>query len=215
MKTVLRCFALLLIAAALTACQSYLLPEAVSRSGDRLFWDDFSDASGGWQTLSDANGSLEYADGAYRISVQQPSYELGAVSGHAYRDVRVEVDAVRLAGPVQNLFGLICRATNHSNYYFFAISSDGYYAVGKLQNGSASLLGQKMMTFSIAIATAAQPNHLRFDCVGQTLTAYVNGQALTQVQDGEFADGDAGLIVGTFDTGGVQISFDNFAVIKP
>jgi hypothetical protein len=33
--------------------------------------------------------------------------------------------------------------------------------------------------------------------------------------DSAFRSGDAGLIAGTFDEGGVEISFDNFVVYKP
>jgi len=80
-----------------------------------------------------------------------------AAPGHSFLDVQVEVDAARLAGPEQNLFGLVCRSSNISNFYFFAISSDGYYALGKIRNGKTSLLGQDMMAYNAAIIQGLVP----------------------------------------------------------
>jgi len=42
----------------------------------------------------------------------------------------------------------------------------------------------------------------------------VNDQMLAVAQDDELGPGDAGLIAGAFDEGGVDIAFDNFRVIK-
>ena len=199
----------------LTACQSALIAELVTQSGEALYQDDFSNPANGWPQTVSTNGTLGYVDGAYQIVVQSAGYDLRAVSGHTYGDVRIEVDATRLAGPVDNRFGLICRSQDMDNAYIFIISSDGYYAIGKIKNGEASLLGQEMMAYSAAIVQGNGPNRLRFDCVGNTLTGFVNGQAIAITSDADFSGGDAGLITGAFDESGVQMSFDNFMVIKP
>jgi hypothetical protein len=199
----------------LAACQNSLIPELVTRSGQALYHDDFSDPASGWPNTTSANGALGYVDNAYRMLVQSPGYDLRAVSGQAYRDVQIEADAARLAGPVNNRFGLICRYQDNDDFYVFFISSDGYYAIGKIKDGAVSLLGQEMMAYSAAITQGGAPNHLRFDCIGNTLTGYVNGQAVAIAQDADFSGGDAGLITGAFDESGVDMSFDNFVVIKP
>jgi hypothetical protein len=199
----------------LAACQSSLIAELVTRSGQPLFHDDFSDPSSGWPQAVSANGTLEYTDGAYRMLVQSTGYDLLAVSRRAYRDAQIEVDATRLEGPKDNRFGLICRFINIDNFYDFFISSDGYYAIGKIKDGAASLLGQAMMVYSAAIVQDGSPNHLRFDCVGNTLSGYVNGQVVATTSDADFSDGASGLIAGAFDESGVEVSFDNFVVVKP
>jgi hypothetical protein len=199
----------------LTACQSSFIAELVTQSGQALYHDDFSDPASGWLQTTSTNGSLGYADGAYRIVVQSPDYDLWAVSGQAYGDVQIEVDATRLAGPVYNRFGLICRFQDNDNFYVFFISSDGYYAIGKIKNGVVSLLGQEMMAYSSFIQQGESANHLRFDCIGNTLKGYVNGQAIAITTDADFSGGDAGLTTGAFDESGVEVSFDNFVVIKP
>ena len=79
----------------------------------------------------------------------------------------------------------------------------------------AILFGQQMMAYSDLIVKGDGPNHLRFDCIGNTLAGYVNGMPIANASDTDFSGGDAGLIAGAFSEGGVEISFDNFKVIKP
>jgi hypothetical protein len=147
--------------------------------------------------------------------VQSPLYDLQAVSGQSYRDAHIEVDATRQSGPVYNRFGLICRFKDMNDFYFFAISSDGYFAIGKIQNGVTSLLGQEMMAYNASILQGGDTKHLRFDCIGNTLKGYVNDQTLAITEDTDFSSGDAGLMSGSFDEAGVDVSFDNFVVYKP
>jgi hypothetical protein len=203
----------------LSACQSSLIPglisELVARPGDALFWDDFSGTSGNWPQLSGANGSLGVVLGTYRIQVLSTQYEVVATPGRTFRDVQVEADAARQGGPVQNLFGLVCRSSQVKEFYFFAISSDGYYALGKAINGQVNLLGQEMMAYNANILQGDGPNHLRLDCIGGTLTGYVNGQVVASSIDADLTSGEAGLVAGALDTPGVDIAFDNFVVYKP
>lgn len=205
----------LLLVIFLTACQSSMIAELVTQSGQALYHDDFSDPSSGWPRTVGANGTLGYANDSYRMLVQSTGYDLWAVSGHTFRDVQIEVDVTRLAGPMNNRFGLICRFQDINDFYVFYLSSDGYYAIGKSKNGTATLLGQEMMAYSAAIVQGSGPNHMRFDCIGNTLTGYVNGQAIAITNDADFSGGDAGLITGAFDESGVDVSFDNFIVYKP
>lgn len=214
MKHISAClFAFLVIM--LSACQSSLISDLAASPGEALFRDDFSGASGNWPQASGPNGSLGIVQGAYQILALSPHYEVLAAHRHSFRNVQIEVDATRLAGPVQNLLGLICRSRNSEEAYFFAISSDGYYALGKIKNGKISLLGQEMMAYNANIIQGDGPNHLRFDCLGDTLTGYVNGQVVANSNDIDFSSGDAGLVAGSLDTPGVDAAFDNFVVYKP
>ncbi len=214
MKQISSCLLIFLVFV-LTACQPSLISNLVARPGERLFWDDFSDASGNWPQVSGPNGSLGVVLGAYRIQVLATHYEVLATPGHTFRDVQVEVDATRQAGPLQNMFGLVCRSSHSKDFYFFAISSDGYYALGKIINGKAALLGQEMMAYNANILPGDSPNHLRFDCIGETLTGYVNGQVIATSNDVDLLSGDVGLVAGALDTTGVDVAFDNFEVLKP
>lgn len=206
---------LFLLTLFLADCQTSLITDLTVPSGGILYKDDFSNPASGWPRVVDINGSEDYINGSYLILVNTPQYNLWAVPGRIFNDVRVEVDATPLAGPEANRIGIVCRHRNPQNYYFFIISSDGYYAIGKTLNGTASLLGQDMMAYNTAIVQGKGSNHIRFDCIGASLTGYVNDQMLAGTNDADFQNGDAGLLVGTFDTAGVVIVFTNFRVIKP
>jgi hypothetical protein len=199
----------------LTACQGSWIAGVVTLPGQALYHEDFSNARSGWPQAIGSTNSMGYQAGAYQMVVQAPMSDLQAVSRQSYGDVQIEVDATRQAGPVYNRFGLICRYEDMNDFYFFAVSSDGYYAIGKIINGATSLLGQDMMAYSTFILQAGEPKHLRFDCIGNTLKGYVNGQVLAITDDADFSSGDAGFMIGSYDEGGVDISFDNFVVYKP
>ena len=157
---------------------------------------------------------MDYDGGAYRILVNALQVNFWSTPHKDFSDVRMEVDAGKIAGPDENRIGLICRYTGNQ-YYFFIISSDGYYGIGIFNNGQAALLGQSEMQASDKIKTGAAINHLRADCNGDTLTLYVNGFQLAQVQDPNLKHGDVGLLAGTFTHPGVDVIFDNFVVMKP
>jgi hypothetical protein len=208
-------FFLIILLTSQTACQSSLLMDLIARPGEKLYFDDFSDPTSGWMHTTSPAGKMDYDNGTYQMAVMSPNYDLWAVSGQAYRDVKVEVDVTRLAGPDSNRFGVVCRYHSPTDFYFFIVSSDGYYAIGKVNNGAITLLNQDMMAYSAAIVSGDGPNHLRFDCNGQTLNGYVNGQAVADAKDAAFSNGDTGLIAGAFDQAGVVVDFDNFVVYNP
>jgi hypothetical protein len=180
-----------------------------------LFQDDFSDSSSGWDSVRDADGMTDYEGGAYRIQVLKPDYDFWANPGLSFTDTHIEVDASKQGGPDDNDFGVICRYLDTNNFYFFVISSDGYYGIGKVLDGEHILIDMDNMTPSDHIKLGSVSNAIRADCIGSTLTLYVNGQLVDSKEDSTFTSGDVGLMAGTFDTPGTDIAFDNYIVLKP
>ncbi|MCU0489788.1 MAG: hypothetical protein MUE67_12660 [Anaerolineales bacterium] len=207
---------LLLCLAALAGCS---VPEAIvaqAPSGEVLFRDDFSSSASGWDQVKAASGETDYQAGFYRIWVNEPYLDLWANPGLGFGDVRLEAEAKKAAGPDDNLFGLICRSNEAGDqYYYFVISSDGYYGIGKVSGQDQKLLSAEKMMPSEAILPGGRTNRLRADCIGERLAFYVNDQLLAEVQDLEYARGDVGLTAGTFEQAGVDIYFDNLVVTKP
>lgn len=181
-----------------------------------LFQDDFSNPDSGWDRVNVKDGMTDYTEnGTYRILVNLPNTDVWSNPGLTFTDVRIEVDATKVGGPDDNDFGVQCRYQDADNFYFFIISSDGYYAIGKVKNGEQTLLSGESMDYSDAVLQGAATNHLRADCVGSYLAFYVNGTPLATVEDSDFTQGDVGLMAGTFDTPGTDILFDNFTVLQP
>jgi len=183
-------------------------------SGTVLLQDDFSSPASGWDRYKSAEGTMDYDGGAYRILVNALQVNFWSSPHKDFSDVRIEADAGKIAGPDENRIGLICRYTGNQ-YYFFVISSDGYYGIGIFNNGQSALLGQSEMQSSDKIKTGTAINHLRADCNGDTLSLVVNGSLVAQVHDLNLKHGDVGLLAGTFSQPGVDVIFDNFVVIKP
>jgi hypothetical protein len=183
-------------------------------SGSVLFQDDFAEVTTGWDRLLVTEGVMDYYAGGYRVLVNATQTNFWATPRRNFADVRVEVDTGKLAGPDENRIGLICRH-NGKDYYFFIITSDGYYGMGLFKDGQATLLGQAEMLSSSNINTGVAVNHIRADCAGSTLTFFINGFQVSQVQDATLATGDVGVLAGTFGEPGVDVLFDNFVVLQP
>ena len=185
-----------------------------AQTGDTLFYDDFTDPASGWDHFTSAEGTMDYDSNSYRFLVNALETNFWSTPGKSFRDVRIDVDVAKIGGPDENRIGLLCRFSEEK-YYFFMISSDGYYTIGKFIAGNAIQLGQSEMQLSEAIHKGLAVNHLRGDCVGNTLTFYVNGEQVAQAQDSELSEGDIGLLVGTFNEPGVDVIFDNYLVSQP
>jgi len=207
--------AILLLGLASLACRAILPSKGEDEPPRVLFRDDFSDPSSGWNRVTATTGQTDYDDGVYRIYVDEPNTDIWAKAGLNFRDVRIEVDALKVGGDRDNRFGLICRAVDDNSFYTFVISSDGYYGIGKIKGQEYSLIGMQALQYAEAIQLGTAPNHIRADCIGDELALYVNGEKLIEVQDDEFAAGDVGLIAGTYGEPGTDIRFDNFVVYKP
>jgi hypothetical protein len=213
--------AILVLVIASQACNFGTTPAPVAgQPSDVLFQDDFSNKSSGWDSVSDEDGVTDYVDGAYRIFVNKTQFDFWANPGQSLpADVRVEVDVTKTAGPDINDIGIICRynqSNDVSTFYYLYITSEGFANISKIENDEPSTLSEEITTPNPAIKTGNASNRLRADCVGSTLTLYVNDQQVLTTTDSSIAaGGDVGLIAGTFDESGTDILFDNFIVTKP
>lgn len=187
--------------------------------GGLIFEDDFSDHQTGWSRHAAPEGIMDYDAGGFRIMVKEAQVNFWSTPQKDLSDVRLEVDEGKLGGPDENRVGLICRFSG-DNFYFFLITHDGYYGIGMFSGDPASggrmdLIGQTEMQASPLINRGTNVNHLRADCSGSTLTLYVNGEQVAQVQDARLTHGDVGVLAGAFAEPGVDVIFDNFVALHP
>ena len=209
-----RLFSLLSFLLFISACAPVSIPTVVpAKSGAVLYQEEFEKNTTGWARISNDNGIMDYDGGGYRMLVRQPKLNIWSTPNKNFGNVRIEVDAIRLNGPEEDRMGLMCRY-QHGNYYFFIISNDGYFAIGKFIGGNTILLGQEQMQASDVIQKDTK-NHLRADCIGTSLTFFVNFKQVAAVVDPDLPTGDVGLLAGTFSTPGADVMFDHFMVIQP
>lgn len=174
--------------------------------------DDFSDPGSGWESYREFDGILDYESGGYRMQVNEPLSLFWVSAAMDLADAVIEIDATKQGGPDDNQFGLMCRLDQNYDYYAFIITGQGNFSIGKVSANSLSLLGSGEMGYSDAILPGQALNHIRAECVGDTLTLIVNGEKLLEVQDSSLLQGDVGMVAGTAEEGGTDILFDNFVV---
>ncbi|MEE9599674.1 MAG: hypothetical protein V3V66_04355 [Anaerolineales bacterium] len=194
---------------------SQIFGEYPTDQGDLLFQDGFSDPSSGWDRVRTIEGMTDYESDRYRIVVNTSNADYWANPGLDFQNVVIRVDAGKESGPDDNDFGVLCHYQDTENFYFLIISSDGYYGVGKVQDGEQILFEPPQMYHSEEIFTGNQVNHIQAVCADTRLELSVNGVLIAETSDLSFDDGDIGLIVGSFDDPGVDIWFDNLTVTVP
>ncbi|MDP2965544.1 MAG: hypothetical protein Q8N39_05820 [Pelolinea sp.] len=99
---------------------------------------------------------------------------------HTYKDVIVQAE-VENAGQLDNAFSLICRATE-AGWYEFRISSNGYYELLRYdqykknegKNAYTSFIEKRIG--SSLIKGGVDKNVFSLSCVGNQITAFVNGE---------------------------------------
>lgn len=222
MKKIYLLAILALLISGLTCSSSSDLPDGgktTARSTGRVYFqDDFSNEATGWPSVRNDEGITDYENGVYRIFVNVSNDDYFATHRlpSSPSDVRVEVDATKVDGPDNNDFGILCRYQDNNNLYQFVLSSDGYVGIVKLVDGSMQSIAAETLLEDSAVNIGNAKNHIRADCIGNTLTLYVNGQQVSTVQDTTFVDsGAVGVFAGTYDNPGTDIHFDNFIVTAP
>ena len=93
----------------------------------------------------------------------------------------------------------------------FCINANGKYAILKAVEGVATML--RTPTSSSHIKTGlGVTNNVRVECIGNSLTLYVNGFSVVQVSDNTLVSGIVGLDVES--TGGeyTEVAFDNVVI---
>ena len=198
--------------ALLSACDSLLNTDV---PGSLLFQDDFSRTSSGWDRYSDPSYTSDYDNGTYRIAIQTGQTQAWANPGLELDEVRMEVDAASVDGPLDNAFGVMCRYQDPDNYYFFLISGDGYAGIGLTKDGRRVMLTGDAMLPADPILQGYRTNHLRAVCDGFDLALYVNGVLVDEAQAAEWPSGDVGLMAATYGEPGIDIRFDNFSLVRP
>jgi hypothetical protein len=122
---------------------------------------------------------------------------------HTYDDVIVQAE-VENAGQLDNAFSLICRATE-AGWYEFRISSNGYYELlrydqyKKNEGKNAYTNFVEKRVGSSLIKGGLDKNIFALSCVGNVISAFVNGEQLywekrpLAIDDNSYSEGTIGF----------------------
>jgi hypothetical protein len=192
------------------------LPDKGPGPAALIYADDFSDIDSGWDTNFENETEAGYTNGEYRLAVYRTDYVVWGNPSMAppFGDIRIEVDTRHEEGPLDNNFGILVRyQDDDEGFYWFQISSDGYYSVDMREFGEWATLVEWQESGAIRQG-AGTTNRLAVEATGNQFSFYVNDEFLTSITADAFPSGNIGLAVGAFDEPGVVIHFDNVMVYE-
>jgi hypothetical protein len=180
---------------------------AVAPGAEDLFEVD----NGTWDVGYTGDTSTYYKGGRLHVSVENANTIAWSQGSTAVGDFYAEVDTQHADGSLNNQLGLIFRYVDTDNFYFFAISSDGYYSLQKLTDNEWSMLVDWTATPTVETGEG-MVNTVGLLVEGNTFTLLINDYIVDEATDDSFAGGTLALTAGAFDEPPVDIAFDNFAI---
>lgn len=179
-----------------------------------VYSDNFQSPNRAWVEDQGDTWAMGYQDGVYRIFVNLLNDAVWSVKAFDLTDTLLEVDLARRSGPESGYFGLVCRHQDAGHYYLLVIGSDGFYGIGKRDQGRIEFLKEGMAPPEI-VRRGEEINRVWATCFGEHLSLYANGIILVEAWDSSYTSGDIGLVAGTRDREGIEVIFDNFAAYEP
>jgi hypothetical protein len=210
--------------------------------GEIIFEHDFSSPAGGLlggqasETAGNEFGSrfAEYtAEGTLQIvsSSELPDYVAGANTEGMFVDGRDLADLAKLSleadvAPIDigdaASWGLACRRDREVGrfYYAFVVDPlDAEVSAGIIRQdqpgGAWAELGRAESLPQGVIIDSGTTNRLRFDCIGSSLTLYLDGQEVVRATDSTYASGSIALFVNPIPSDGeasALVEFDNLVI---
>jgi hypothetical protein len=193
-------------------------PEVITiPSGTLLLQDDFTQAASGWDVFDESQAGAAYRAGEYQLRLKQtPRRAWGLVHAVvAPSNVTLSVAGRLVSGADSSGYGLLCRFTDAEHYYFFLVSGEGQFIIGKQRAGTSTGLSASAFQPSEAILPGNVPNLLTAQCVGDRLTLSVNGAPIAEVGDEEYREGQVGVLAAAVEGTGMEARFDDFAIYAP
>jgi hypothetical protein len=180
-----------------------------------VFRDGFDSQDGNWTTYSGKDGSAFYENGKLHIrnytASERPS---GSYIQGQFSDFTLEVEMELVSGSSATWQSVICRYNGVGDSYMFCINANGKYSILKAAEGVATML--RTPTPSSYIKTGSGvANNIRIECIGDSLTLYVNGFSVAQVSDNTFVAGQVGFSVESTSGEYSEVTFDNVVIRTP
>lgn len=190
---------------------------ACSLPGSGALLEDNFSSEGNWGTGTDADSSVEYANGMLNFVVHKDLYFVWSTpNGEDYENIHIEVTANNNSTDPAGAFGIICNLAITNTSYYFAITGAGEYAIGRYTlTGDTLLTNDGQWGTSNVIAADAPSYRIGADCGNNTLTLYVDGQQVDSVSDSTYTTGNVGMFAWSGEEpNGTNVSFDDFVVTK-
>jgi hypothetical protein len=201
------------------SAQSTLLPTQtgigpVASLGDPTWTDGFIDGVN-WPLYNDMHVQMEVDSGKLRMTALIPNRENPwdgwMVSQPYLTDFYLVVTATPGECSGLDRYGLLARAAKDaSRSYLFGFSCDGQYSL-RIWSGTYFRTLVEWTTSQSIHPGAEQTNQLGFKAEGDKISLFANGNLLTGLENEVFSEGAFGLFVGSVNTTGFSVHFDDVA----
>jgi hypothetical protein len=224
--------------AQLPSSQSTQTPAPPSSSGGKYFQEDFNSSLSNWSQFV-INGSKIAKGGVAELSKGSfGTMSVGVKDGYLvfdlesksqwayaiydpqeYDDVQLDVSEQNRASNENNV-SLICRYGPDQGWYDFNIENNGLYAIyfAQVQKDGTTVIYSKIADGGYSkIKQGKDTNQLGISCVGHTLTLYINGIQVRQLDDNQYElqSGKIGIAVDSFTDPPAIVGFDWVKVSQP
>jgi hypothetical protein len=187
---------------------------APAGNGEVLFQDDFSDPNSGWKVDANETTTREYVDRQFRIFVNNDEFSYVYPSTYveqSFGDVRMELDVQRISGDDSSSVYLICRRADQDNFIAVDVDFEGEARIAQIVQDEQEVIVEQEGIAGLQDGV----NQLRLDCIGNTVTFFLNGQQILSAEAGGPAEGGVGFAAGGAGSGQSDFRFDNLFVYRP
>jgi formylglycine-generating enzyme required for sulfatase activity len=186
-----------------------------------LYEDQFADLNSGWLVEEGASNRVGYhPPDFYHVEVSAANERRTVAPDGSYGDATVEtelfVDFTDTEGG-DFRYGLLLRRMAEDQFYAFTVSSrtGQWYILKSTADGLEVLEEGPANTLRGFAPPGFSPDtfdHLRVDASGDIFVFHINGEVVAQVSDADYASGEVGFYVETFDETLAHVHYDSLLI---
>lgn len=167
---------------------------------DAATWDVF--------TVEDDTAYFTVEGGALEGHVAADRGYLISTNNVAHENVIINATVRQEEGLLGNGFGVVCRADDAGNGYYFLVSSDGMFTISVGTPVRNELFELIPWQYHSIIRQGFEANDLRAVCAENYLAMFINDVFVAETFDDEFTSGELGVVVGAVGRP-ATVRFDN------
>ncbi|HEX8991321.1 MAG TPA: SH3 domain-containing protein [Anaerolineales bacterium] len=183
---------------------------------DVLYQDDFTNSTSGWPEAKFDNYFVGYHEPTYyHIEIDSPNYHATVFmpGKKPFDDATIQVQSLvnskKTAATGDFAWGVAFRRSG-DNYYAFVVSPRSQKWM--LLKSSPNALVTLAQGSDTSLHAADVDDSLRVDAQGPVFSLHINGRLVAQVTDKDYASGEVGFYVQTYDAQQVHVHYDELTI---
>lgn len=158
----------------------------------------FEGSAGSWQTFSLDNDAALFRlnEGGLEGAVVANRGYVWSLNNETHEDVIVNARVRQMSGSPGSAFGVVCRADESGNGYYFLLASSGEFAISVATDDRSDPFQLVPWQRHSAVRQGFVENEIRAVCVEDYLAMFVNDVFVAETTDEEFKQGQLGVTVG-------------------